>query len=217
MAAIFAGASRALLTSAVFAFETTLQPLGLMPLLGGCSAAYVVSCLLMRNSIMTEKIERRGVRVPNEYHADFLDRVPEDPRFMAELSQGLVFLNSPGTEGLREAIVSPAEMAGYKFESPEIIDDMITHLASTQGALPLLQFAASKLWEKRDAAKHLLTRAAYDGISDACSSRSSEASLDFSRLCTLPLPSRIRTQKTSSLTRTPRIVLPSAVVARTTR
>jgi H+/Cl- antiporter ClcA len=75
MAAIFAGASRALLASVVFAFETTLQPLGLLPLLGGCSASFLVSCLLMRNSIMTEKIARRGVRVPNEYAADFLDQV----------------------------------------------------------------------------------------------------------------------------------------------
>ena len=44
MAAIFAGASRALLASVVFAFETTRQPLGLLPLLGGCTAAYLVSC-----------------------------------------------------------------------------------------------------------------------------------------------------------------------------
>ncbi len=75
MAAIFAGASRALLASAVFAFEATLQPLGLLPLLGGCTASYLISCLLMRNTIMTEKIARRGVQVPAEYEADFLDRV----------------------------------------------------------------------------------------------------------------------------------------------
>jgi H+/Cl- antiporter ClcA len=75
MAAIFAGASRAMLTSAVFAFETTLQPLGLLPLLGGCAASFLVSSLLMRHSIMTEKIARRGVRVPAEYAADFLDTV----------------------------------------------------------------------------------------------------------------------------------------------
>ena len=75
MAAIFAGASRAMLTSAVFAFETTLQPLGLLPLLGGCAASFLVSSLLMRHSIMTEKIARRGVPVPAEYAADFLDMV----------------------------------------------------------------------------------------------------------------------------------------------
>jgi CBS domain-containing protein len=75
MAAMFAGASRALLASVVFAFETTRQPLGLLPLLGGCSAAFLVSCLGMRNSIMTEKIARRGARVLGEYAADFLDQL----------------------------------------------------------------------------------------------------------------------------------------------
>jgi len=75
MASVFAGASRALLASVVFAFETTLQPLGLLPLLGGCTAAYLVSCLLMRHTIMTEKIARRGVLAPAEYVTDILDRV----------------------------------------------------------------------------------------------------------------------------------------------
>jgi len=73
MAAIFAGASRAMLASVVFAFECTRQPIGLLPLLGGCTAAFLVSCLWMRNSIMTEKIARRGARVLGEYSADFLD------------------------------------------------------------------------------------------------------------------------------------------------
>jgi H+/Cl- antiporter ClcA len=72
MAAMFAGASRALLTAVVFAFEVTLQPVGLLPLLGGCAAAYMISSLLMRESIMTEKLARRGLRVPNEYHPDAL-------------------------------------------------------------------------------------------------------------------------------------------------
>jgi H+/Cl- antiporter ClcA/CBS domain-containing protein len=75
MAAMFAGSSRALLASVVFAFETTRQPIGLLPLLGGCTAAFMMSFLLMRNSIMTEKIVRRGVRVLGEYSADFLEQV----------------------------------------------------------------------------------------------------------------------------------------------
>ncbi|HVE83017.1 MAG TPA: chloride channel protein, partial [Myxococcales bacterium] len=75
MAAVFAGASRAVLASVVFAFETTRQPVGLLPLLGGCAASYLVSALLMRHSIMTEKLARRGARVPDEYSADFLAHV----------------------------------------------------------------------------------------------------------------------------------------------
>ena len=74
-AAIFAGASRAMLASAVFAFETTQQPYGLLPLLGGCAASYLAATLLMKNSIMTEKIARRGIRTPAEYIADPLDQV----------------------------------------------------------------------------------------------------------------------------------------------
>jgi CBS domain-containing protein len=75
MAAIFAGASHAVLASVVFAFEVTRQPLGLLPLLAGCSAAYLVSLIGMRHSIMTEKLARRGTRIRSEYAADYLDQI----------------------------------------------------------------------------------------------------------------------------------------------
>jgi H+/Cl- antiporter ClcA/CBS domain-containing protein len=78
MASIFAGASHALLASVIFAFETTRQPLGLLPLLAGCTAAYLTSHLLMRHSIMTEKLARRGTRVRTEYSVDFLSQVRVD-------------------------------------------------------------------------------------------------------------------------------------------
>ncbi|HET7462130.1 MAG TPA: chloride channel protein [Longimicrobium sp.] len=75
MAAIFAGASHALLASVVFAFETTRQPLGLLPLLAGCSAAYLVSLLVSRTSIMTEKLARRGTEAGTEFVSDYLRHV----------------------------------------------------------------------------------------------------------------------------------------------
>ncbi|MHB8879465.1 MAG: serine/threonine-protein kinase, partial [Myxococcaceae bacterium] len=104
------------------------------------------------------------IRLVLSIRSDFLDRVSEDPLFMAELTQGLVFLTAPGSQGLRDAIVQPAEQAGYKFESPAIVDDMLQHLANTQGALPLLQFSAQQLWENRDPARKLLTAQAYQAI-----------------------------------------------------
>ncbi len=75
MAAMFAGASRAWLTSIVFALETTGQINGLLPLLGACLAAYFVSFFLMKGSIMTEKIHRRGVRTPDAYEPDALHAI----------------------------------------------------------------------------------------------------------------------------------------------
>jgi CBS domain-containing protein len=75
MAGMFAGASHALLASIVFTFEITRQSMELLPLLAGCSTAYLISLLLMRSSIMTEKLARRGTQVRTEYTADFLDQV----------------------------------------------------------------------------------------------------------------------------------------------
>ena len=75
MAALFAGASHALLASVLFAFESTRQPLALLPLLAGCAASYLVSSALMRTSIMTEKFARRGRPVPNAYALDALAQV----------------------------------------------------------------------------------------------------------------------------------------------
>ncbi|MBS1577666.1 MAG: chloride channel protein [Bacteroidetes bacterium] len=75
MAAMFAGASRAFLTSVVFALETTGQVNGLLPLIGACAAAYFVSFFLMKGSIMTEKIERRGIQPPHSYEPDILHAV----------------------------------------------------------------------------------------------------------------------------------------------
>ncbi|HLL56268.1 MAG TPA: protein kinase [Myxococcaceae bacterium] len=103
-------------------------------------------------------------RVIVSLRSDFLDRVSENERFMAELSQGLVFLGPPNREGLQDALVQPAEMAGYRFETPRMVEHMLEHLGATQGALPLLQFAATRLWDAREPARKLLTEAAYEAM-----------------------------------------------------
>lgn len=75
MAAMFAGASRAFITSIIFALETTGQSNALLPLLATCSASYFVSFFLMENTIMTEKIARRGVKTPDSYEPDILEKI----------------------------------------------------------------------------------------------------------------------------------------------
>lgn len=75
MAAMFSGASRAVLTSIIFFVETTGEANALLPLLAACLASYLISFILMKNTIMTEKIERRGVRVPDSYESDSLGKV----------------------------------------------------------------------------------------------------------------------------------------------
>jgi CIC family chloride channel protein len=75
MSAMFAGASRAYLTSITFALEATMQSHALLPLLGACTASYLVSFFLMENTIMTEKIARRGIFTPDSFEADILGKL----------------------------------------------------------------------------------------------------------------------------------------------
>lgn len=67
MACMFAGSARAVFTSIFFAFEMIDQSMVIPPLIISCFAAHMISCLIMKNSIMTEKIERHGVKIPSEY------------------------------------------------------------------------------------------------------------------------------------------------------
>nr|WP_068891694.1 chloride channel protein [Pedobacter panaciterrae] len=75
MSAMFAGASRAYLTSITFALEATMQSHALLPLLGACTASYLISFFFMENTIMTEKIARRGIYTPDSYEPDILRKM----------------------------------------------------------------------------------------------------------------------------------------------
>ncbi|MBV8756261.1 MAG: protein kinase [Deltaproteobacteria bacterium] len=100
------------------------------------------------------------VRVVLSMRADFLDRLAGHKQFLAELSRGLYFLSAPDHENLRETLERPAELAGYAFEHPSIVEDMM-QAATSKGALPLLSFAATRLWDARDRQARLFTVAAY--------------------------------------------------------
>ena len=115
------------------------------------------------------------VRIVLSIRSDFLDRVAEHPQFLAELNQGLFFVLPPNRDGLRDALVQPAEMAGYHFEDGAMVEDMLDHLAQTPGALPLLQFTAAKLWDARDQTRKLFTTASYQAIGGIAGALASHA------------------------------------------
>jgi CBS domain-containing protein len=70
MAAMMSGTMRAPLTGSLFAVELTGQFEVLLPVLAASGAAYGVTVLLMKRSILTEKIARRGVHITREYAVD---------------------------------------------------------------------------------------------------------------------------------------------------
>ena len=75
MAAMMGGTMRSPFTSAVFLLELT-HDLNVLPgLLAGCIAAQAVTVLLLKRSILTEKVARRGHHMTREYSVDPLEVV----------------------------------------------------------------------------------------------------------------------------------------------
>jgi CBS domain-containing protein len=61
---------RAPLTATFFAVELTGNTHVLVPLIAACASAHAVTVLLMKRSILTEKIARRGHHLVREYRVD---------------------------------------------------------------------------------------------------------------------------------------------------
>jgi CIC family chloride channel protein len=70
MAATMGGTMRSPLTATFFAAEVTGNTHVLLPLLTACVTAHVVTVLLLRRSILTEKVARRGHHLSREYRVD---------------------------------------------------------------------------------------------------------------------------------------------------
>lgn len=70
MAATFAAATRTPLTSIVFVFELTRDYDAVLPLMGTTVVAVLITRWLMSESLMTEKLARRGLSVHGDYEVD---------------------------------------------------------------------------------------------------------------------------------------------------
>jgi CIC family chloride channel protein len=72
MAATFGASTRATFTAIVFLFELTRDYQIILPLMLAAVVANLVASSLMRETLMTEKLARRGLRVQTEYEVDVL-------------------------------------------------------------------------------------------------------------------------------------------------
>lgn len=76
MSATFGAAARAPLTSIVFLFELTRDYNAILPLMLATVIAELLAAALLRDSLMTERLSRRGIRVQADYEADVLRSTP---------------------------------------------------------------------------------------------------------------------------------------------
>ena len=73
MSATLAGVTRSPFTAILFAFELSHDPNVFLPLLIACIAACAVSVIVLKRSILTEKVARRGFHVMREYAVEPLE------------------------------------------------------------------------------------------------------------------------------------------------
>jgi CIC family chloride channel protein len=73
LAGVLGGVMRSPFTGIVFALELTHRWDALLPLIIGASTAYAVSVLVLKRSVLTEKIARRGFHLSREYDVDPLE------------------------------------------------------------------------------------------------------------------------------------------------
>ncbi len=117
LTAILGAAMRAPLTGVVFALELTHRYEALLPLLIAAATAYAISVVVLRRSILTEKIARRGVHVNHEYSVD-----PLEVLFVADV------IGEPDQATAAEAAVAMIE-AGSGSAPVVFTDDTLRHVA----------------------------------------------------------------------------------------
>ncbi len=115
------------------------------------------------------------LRVMLAIRADFLDRLSEDRQFLAAVTRGLVILPPMTADGLRNAVQKPLDTVGYRFDDQSLVHEMVVGLEGAKSPLPLLQFAATKLWEARDKEQKLLLRSAYQALGGVAGALSTHA------------------------------------------
>ncbi len=107
---------------------------------------------------------RSRVRVVVTLRADFYDRPLHYPDFGELVRNRMETVLPLSADELEAAVVKPAERVGVSFE-PGLVANIIAEVNYQPGALPLLQYALTELFEHRDG--HTLTHAAYQASGGA--------------------------------------------------
>jgi WD40 repeat protein len=100
------------------------------------------------------------VRVVVTLRDDFLMRVGSLPALRDRLARELELLTTPARDQLCRILREPARRAGYELEDG-LVEEMVDAVSDQPGALALLSFTASRLWELRDRRARRLMRKAY--------------------------------------------------------
>ena len=106
------------------------------------------------------------VRVMLALRDDWLGRVASlpDPVRTALARARITLLGCPTPANLRSLLEAPLRATGFRFEDEALVEQMVGEIAGRPAGLPLLQFTARALWDRRDRTARLLRTADYQAI-----------------------------------------------------
>ena len=107
--------------------------------------------------------ESDPVRIIFTLREDFLSRLALGPLVRVIMSQ-LTVMRRPEARALKQTLTHPLELQGYRFDDDLLPAEMVQEVQGERAALPLLQFAARRMWEKRDRQNRLLRRADFESM-----------------------------------------------------
>ena len=116
------------------------------------------------------------IRVVLTLRDDFLGRLAEVPA-AARVLHHVTVLTSPGPDALADTLRLPLESTSVRWENEALVDEMVAAVRGETAALPLLQFTAQALWERRDRQAGMLTWQAYrtlGGVEGALASQADQ-------------------------------------------
>jgi WD40 repeat protein/serine/threonine protein kinase len=122
---------------------------------------------------------RSRVRVVITLRADYYDRPLHDPHFGELMRHRLETILPLSAEELERAIVKPAERVGVSFEAG-LVSSIVADVKYQPGALPLLQYALTELFDGRSG--RMITHDIYQAIGGTAGALAKRAEALYSDL-----------------------------------
>ncbi len=109
------------------------------------------------------KIPDSPLAVVTTMRADFIEPCLGYDKLGRLIEEEAKYLLTLKGKNLTNAIVEPAKRQGYEV-TEELENQILEDVKQEPGFLPLLEFALTQLWQKRDEEKHQLTKGGYEAI-----------------------------------------------------
>ena len=115
--------------------------------------------------LLTQVVEMTDSRlkVVITMRSDFLEPCSDYPSLNKLIENQLVLMPRITGVDLKETITEPAKLQGHNVEEGLLLK-ILEDVGKEPGYLPLMEFALTRLWEKRDQQKHQLTLEEYENF-----------------------------------------------------